>query len=69
MFSRIKRNKAPGHDQVPGELFKWLDQENRKVFLDVANACLQKEELQPHHMNAVVVSICKKGDSSSLANY
>ena len=69
VFSRIKRNKAPGHDKVPGELFKWLDQENRKVFLDAANACLQKEELQSHHMNAVVVSIYKKGDSSSLANY
>ena len=69
VLKRLKNNKSPGDDGVPAELFKWLNEENRKIYLDAANACLQNEEMQAHHMNAVVVSIYKKGDSSSLANY
>ena len=69
VLKKVKNNKTPGVDGVPGELFKWLDQNNRKLFLKVANTCLRHEEVKQHHMNAVVVSIYKKGDASSLANY
>ena len=69
VLKKIKNNKTPGVDGVPGELFKWLDENNRNLFLQVANTCLRQEEVKQHHMNAVVVSIYKKGDASSLANY
>ena len=67
-LKKVKNNKAPGVDGVPGELLKWLDQNNRNLFLQAANTCLRQEEVKQHHMNAVVVSIYKKGDASSLAN-
>ena len=69
VLGRLKLNKTPGHDGIPAELFKWLDSSNRQLFLDAANSCLLKETMPQHHMNAVVVSIYKKGDSSRLSNY
>ena len=67
VLKKVKNNKTPCVDGVPGELFKWLDQNNRNLFLQAANTCLRQEEVKPHHMNAVVVSRYKKGDASSLA--
>ena len=69
VLSRIKSNKTPGHDGVPGELLKWLDAENRNALLEAANACLENGSMDQELMKAIVVSIYKKGDASSLANY
>ena len=69
VFNKIKNNKSPGADQIPGELFKWLDVPNRRLVLDAANVCLAKGEMDHHLMQAVVVSIYKKGDASKLENY
>ena len=69
VLSRAKRNKSPGFDGVPSELFKWLDTQNRQLILDAANQCLAAGHMPPHHLKALVVSIYKKGDSSQLSNY
>ena len=30
---KLKNNKAPGPDEIPAELFKWLDEQSRKIIL------------------------------------
>ena len=69
VLNKIKNNKSPGADQIPGELFKWLDVPNRRLVLDAANVCLEKGEMDHHLMQAIVVSIYKKGDACKLENY
>ena len=69
VLSRIKRNKSPGDDGIQGELYKWLDDQNRTLLLEAANKCLEQGCLQEKFMRAIVVSIYTKGDSSLLANY
>jgi hypothetical protein len=69
VLSQLKRNKTPGDDGIPGELYKWLDNQNRTLLLKAANDCLEVSHIDRKFLSAVVVSIYKKGDSSSLANY
>ena len=69
VLNKIKNNKSPGTDQIPGELYKWLDVPNRTLLLDAANVCLAKGEMAHHLLQAIVVSIYKKGDASMLENY
>ena len=69
VLSKMKRNKSPGVDGIHVELFKWLSPQNRAIILQAANQCLQNEHMKPEDLHAIVASIYKKGDSSSLANY
>ena len=46
-----------------------VNEENRLIVLDAANECLQQGRIEEHLLNAVVVSIYKKGDSALLENY
>ena len=69
VLSRIKSNKTPLHDGVPGELLKRLDAENRDTLLEAANACLENGSMDQELMKAIVISIYKEGDASSLANF
>ena len=32
-IKKLKNNKAPGPDDIPAELFKWLDGQSRKIIL------------------------------------
>jgi len=65
----IKLNKTPGDDQIAGEMYKWLDEDNRQILLKAINDCYTQGHMDAHHLYAVVVSIYKKGDSTNLANY
>ena len=61
VLSQLKRNKTPGDDGIPGELYKWLDNQNRTLLLKAANDCLEVSHIDRKFLNAVVVSIIKKG--------
>ena len=41
----LKNNKAPGPDDVPAELFKWLDEQSRKIISEIINECWRTETL------------------------
>ena len=68
VLSQLKRNKTPGDDGIPGELYKRLNNQNRTLLLKAANDCLEVGHIDGQFVNAVVVSIYKKGDSSSLSS-
>ena len=38
-IKQLKNNKAPGPDDIPAELFKWLDEQSRRVILETLNEC------------------------------
>ena len=50
-------------------LKQWLASPNRLLLLKAANDCLTSGNIQDEFLHAIVVSVYKKGDSSSLAKY
>ena len=64
-----KNNKAAGPDDIPVELFKYLNSQNRSHVLDVLNDWWTTEAIPTDQLCAQVVSIFKKGDTQNIANY
>ena len=66
---RKHNNKAPGPDEVPPELTKWLDSESRKVILELLKDCWNKESLTKDMNDARLAIIYKKGCTDLPQNY
>ena len=66
---KLKNNKAPGPDEVPPELIKWLDSDPRKVILELLNDCWNKESLTKDMNDAKLAIIYKKGCTDLPQNY
>ena len=56
----LKNNKAPGPDDIPAELFKWLDEQSRNIISDILNECWRKETLIKDMNDARLAIIYKK---------
>ena len=65
VLCRVKKNTMAGNDGIPGEWYKWLDGENKKLLLHAANVCLRQGNIDPCHLNAVVVSIYERDDATT----
>ena len=68
-IKKLKNNKAPGPDEIPAELFKWLDGESRKVILETLNECWRNETLIEDMNDARLAIIYKKGGTDLPQNY
>ena len=68
-MKKFKNNKAPGPDEIPAELFKWLDEEPRKVILETLNECWRNETLMKDMNGARLAIIYKKGGTYLPQNY
>ena len=44
-MKKLKNNKAPGPDDIPAELFKWLDEQSRKVILETLSEFRETKRL------------------------
>ena len=64
-----KINKQPGPDNIPMELFKWMDATNRSWFLGLVNRWWAEKHAPDDVFLARVVPIYKKGDTDNPANY
>ena len=54
---KAKNHKAPGPDEIPVELFKYLNDENKEALLSVLNDWWSLERIPSVFLNAQVVSI------------
>ena len=67
VLKQMKRNTAPGPDDITMEVFKDMDNENREYILEIKNEWLGKDEIPEEETPARVVLIYKKGDDKSAA--
>ena len=56
---RLKKNKAPGQDEGPMELFKTLDDENLDTVLTLIND-IRKGQFLEHMNKANVITLFKR---------
>ena len=69
MLKRLKRNKAAGPDDIPIELFQFLDDGNRKRVLNLINHWWNRSVFPEDKLTAYIASIYKKGDPKKQENY
>ena len=60
-IKKLKNNKAPGPDDIPAELFEWLDEQSSNIVLKNLNACWRTETLIKDMNDARLAIIYKKG--------
>ena len=60
---RLKNKKTPGPDGVPSELYKWLNEDNRKTLLKHLHECWGSESLEDAMNDASLATTYKKGRS------
>ena len=68
-INKLKNNKAPGPDDIPAELFKWLDEQSITIMLEILNECWRRETLIKDMNDARLAIICKKGGTDLPQNY
>ena len=65
----MKPNKAAGPDEIIIELLKALSAENLEPFLRVLQTWWNTENITKGMLQAIVVSLYKKGDPKKMENY
>ena len=65
---RFKNKKTPGPDGTPSELYKWLNEDNRKTLPKHLNECWESESLEDTMNDASLATIYKKGRSDRPEN-
>ena len=69
VINKLKKNKAPGPDGTPIELFQWLDDEALEPLLTHINECWEKGEITEGMDNANIAVLFKKGSTENPENY
>ena len=68
-IKRLKRNKAPGNDNITADILKDGGEPIVQMFTNMFNRCLSEGKLQNSWENASVILIHKKGDTADIKNY
>jgi len=69
VIKQMKKNKSPGPDGIPMELFKEMDVDNLTTVLSIIRNWWQKEDMPEELLHAKVALLYKKGDPSDMDNY
>jgi hypothetical protein len=69
VLAKFKRRKAPGPDRTRMEFFKEMGHDNLHKLLETLNDWWDNENMEIGALQAKVVLIFKKGDTSNLDNY
>ena len=70
VLATLRKNKAPGPDNIRAELILFLDNWGQHELLTLLNRCLAETQVPQGWKNAFIVSIYKgKGDDSDPSNY
>ena len=67
-IKKLGKNKAPGEDGIPNEVWKALGPTAKQVLLDIMNSCLN-EKIPETWATTVTVPIFKKGCKENPKNY
>ena len=68
-IKRLKRNKAPGNDNITADVLKDGGEPIIQMFTNMFNRCLSEGKLPSSWKNASVILIHKKGDTADIKNY
>ncbi len=69
VIKKLKRRKAPGPDEIPTDFFKEMDEDTREEIRELLNKWWREEDIPEEELEARVVMIYKKGDTSKYENY
>ena len=64
-----KRNKAPGIDRIPGEVFKLFNSKLLSILVFLFNHIMDKESYPENCSTGIIIPIFKKGDRTLPKNY
>ncbi len=67
--NKLKSNKAPGVDGIPGEFYKSLSGESYEVLLSIMNRIFNNEGFPDVFTKAIVFPLFKKGDCQIISNF
>ena len=65
-IKRLKRNKAPGEDNITGGILQDGGDAMIQILTDLFNTCLHHQQVPKAWKNALVVLIHKKGNTSDI---
>ena len=65
-IKRLKRNKAPGNDNITADVLKYGGEPIIRMFTSMFNRCLSEGKLPSSWTNASVILIHKKGDTADI---
>ena len=68
-IKRLKRNKAPGNDNITADVLKDDGEPIVQMFTNLFNRCLREGKLPNSWKDASVIIIHKKGDTADTKNY
>ena len=68
-IKRLKRNKAPGNDNIIADVLKDGGEPIVQMFTNMFNRCLREGKLPNSWKDALVIIIHKKGDTADIKNY
>ena len=68
-IKRLKRNKAPGNDNITADVLKDGVEPTVQMFTNMFNRCLREGKLPNSWKDVSVIIIHKKGDTADIKNY
>ena len=68
-LKKMKRRKAPGPDEIPMEIVKEMDDHCLALIAELLNSWWKAEDIPEDMLQARVVLVHKKGDTSKFENY
>ena len=68
-IKRLKRNKAPGEDNITGGILQDGGDAMIQILTDLFNTCLHHQQVPKAWKNALVILIHKKRNTPDIKNY
>ena len=69
LLYRLERNKMHGPDTLPNEIWQYLDDQSRRIILDLISTLLHGSPLPSEFDHADLATLQKKADASMPKNY
>ena len=68
-LKQLKNNKAPGSDEIPGELLKYGGEATEKLMYVICNNIWQNEVLPDEWTKSIIITLPKSGDTTECNNH